>query len=170
MKWDEARGHVDAFWRRNQHFPVPNYLYKYTFWILFGNKFFHHVRTIDNIYASKWSTTAKANFKPICISKKKARRFLEIFETSEKILKPALNNVKFSHPRRWILKGFMHSELYVGWMLKPITFYTWPGLIPKSATPIEIMLAVFLIRSDQVTVAKSSDFEGFLLFVWSSLG
>lgn len=115
MKWDEARGHVDAFWRRNQHSRYQIiYIYKYTFWILFGNKFFHHVRTIDNIYASKWSRTAKANFKPICISKKKARRFLEIFETSEKILKPALNNVKFSHPRRWILKGFMHSELYVG--------------------------------------------------------
>lgn len=46
-------------------------------------------------------------------------------------------------------------ELYVRWMFKPIVFYTWPGLIPKSATPIETMLAVFLIRCDQVTCSQT---------------
>ena len=170
MKWDEARGHVDAFWRRNQHSRYQIIYINIPSGSFLGTNSSITWGPLTTYMHPNDPQPQKQTLNPSASRKKKARRFLEIFETSEKILKPALNNVKFSHPRRWILNRFMHSELYVGWMLKPITFYTWPGLLPKSATPIEIMLAVFLIRSDQVTVAKSSDFEGFLLFVWSSLG
>lgn len=111
----------------------------------------------------------KSKFSTHLHLEKKARRFLEIFEKSEKYWN-MLETCEFSHPRRWILKGFMHSELYVGWMLKPITFLHIARPSPEISYSNWNNAGGFLIRCDQVTLAKSSDLEGFLLFVWSSLG